>query len=185
MYSFLFAYIMKHIQFKDHPEFKPNLSPEQMFEIGIMGGSYFRPITSPKTKKKYSKEYEKHDFLKKVDFNKYANDKYDKSINKYGVKVGTSYDFWMNKGWINEEIDPYGWIQWYCHFWQGRRTNDDERQIKRWINIVGENGRFRRQLQNKINEIGKNDLNIWKGMRQTLLHWAFDTRYMSVEKKKK
>lgn len=88
----------------------------------------------------------------------------------------------MYKGWINEDIDPYGWIQWYCHFWQGRRTIDDDRQIKRWKNISGENGRFRKQLQNKINSIGKNDLTVYKGMRQTLLHWAFDSSNMVVKK---
>lgn len=54
---------MTSITFKDYPDFKPNLSPIQMFEMGIMGGSYFRPIHSPKTNKKYAKEYEKISFL--------------------------------------------------------------------------------------------------------------------------
>ena len=39
------------IYFKDYPEFKPNITPKEMFELGIMGGSYFRVIKSPKTKK--------------------------------------------------------------------------------------------------------------------------------------
>jgi len=173
---------MTSITFKDYPDFKPNLSPIQMFEMGIMGGSYFRPIHSPKTNKKYAREYEKISFFRHIDKHKFANPVYDKNINKYGVKVGTSYNFWMYKDWINEDIDPYGWIQWYCHFWQGRRTIDDDRQIKRWKNISGENGRFRKQLQNKINSIGKNDLTVYKGMRQTLLHWAFDSSNMVVKK---
>ena len=37
--------------FKDYPEFTPNISPKDMFKLGIMGGSYFRVIKSPKTKK--------------------------------------------------------------------------------------------------------------------------------------
>lgn len=33
--------------------------------------------------------------------------------------------------WINEQ-DPLGWLQWYDRYSQGRRTDDDSRQIKRW-----------------------------------------------------
>jgi hypothetical protein len=161
--------------FPDHPDFKPNLTPLEMFKIGIMGGFYFRPITSPVTNKHYSKRYLKYSFLKQVPKNMYAQTTYDTSINKYQNKVGTSYEFWMNKNWIREDIDPYGWIEWYCNFWQGRRSDDDVRQIGRWKRLAGENGRFRKQLQRKINEIRKNDTDVYKGMRQTLLHWGFDS----------
>ena len=33
--------------------------------------------------------------------------------------------------WINKQ-DPLGWLQWYDRYSGGRRTDDDERQIKRW-----------------------------------------------------
>lgn len=33
--------------------------------------------------------------------------------------------------WINPQ-DPLGWLQWYDRYSEGRRTDDDERQIKRW-----------------------------------------------------
>ena len=42
--------------FKDHPEFKPNLSPHQILKMGAFGGTYFRPIYSSVTKKHYKSE---------------------------------------------------------------------------------------------------------------------------------
>ena len=44
-----------------------------------------------------------------------------------------------NKGWINE-IDPYGWFQWYFRYWLGRRSKDNERQINRRKKIVSRFG---------------------------------------------
>lgn len=169
------------VKFKDYPEFKPNITPKQMFESGIMGGCYFRTITSP-SGNHYVKRYEKYDFLKSIPLKKYGNQSYDKNINRYKKKVGTSYEFWNQKGWINEEVDPFGWIEWYCNFWMGRRSIDDIRQIERWKRLAGINGRFRKQLQNKINKIGKNDDTVFIGIRQTLLHWGFDSRKMIVSK---
>ena len=39
--------------FKDHPEFTPNLTPQQMFKKGSFGGTYWRPIKSSVTGKTY------------------------------------------------------------------------------------------------------------------------------------
>ena len=56
---------------------------------------------------------------------------YDESVNRFGVKCGGSLAMWESKGWISEQ-DPYGWFEWYCHFYSGRRSTDDDRQISRW-----------------------------------------------------
>lgn len=162
-------------------KFEPNITPKEMFELGIMGGTYFREIKSPKTNKIYKNHNKKFKFLEKIPLYKINNNIYDKKINKYKVKVGSSYEYWIEKEWINEKYDPYGWIEWYCNYYNGRRTDDDLRQIKRWNNIAGENGRFRKQLQNLINKNKSNDEKISPKIRQTLLHWGFDSSKMIVE----
>ena len=167
---------MKH--FKDYPEFKPNLSPQQVLKMGSFGGTYFRPIYSSVTKKHYKsedviKEYPKS-WFKGIDIDKMViSSKYDKNINKYKVKCGSDLEDWEGKGWIIKQ-DPYGWFQWYCRFYQGRRTDDDERQIKRWMGIAGPNGRFKKRLINMIKNKGAdvNDYTISPVIRQVLQHWA-------------
>ena len=34
------------IFFEDYPDFRPNLTPRQMFKLGSFGGTYWRPIKS-------------------------------------------------------------------------------------------------------------------------------------------
>ena len=165
--------------FKDHPEFKPNLSPHQILKMGAFGGTYFRPIYSSVTKKHYKsedviKEYPKS-WFKDIDIEKMVtSSKYDKKVNKYGVKCGSELEDWEKSGWMHEQ-DPYGWFQWYCRFYMGRRTDDDKRQIKRWLALAGPKGRFKNRLVNMIkNKDAKyDDPSISPVIRQTLLHWGY------------
>ena len=168
--------IMTIIKFKDYPEFQPNLTPREIFKLGSFGGTYWRPIYSSVTNKKYKNEHKKFpkEWWKGIPEEDLTSSECDISKNKYGVRVGTSLDFWEEKGWISE-YDPYGWIQWYCNFYNGRRTADDERQIKRWLGLAGKKGRFRKWLITLIiKKDGKwNDFNISPKIRQTLQHWGY------------
>jgi hypothetical protein len=162
------------VRFDDHPEFRPNLTPEQVMKMGSFGGTYWRPIHSSITGKNYRNQHKKYKW--DVDDNKMTKpwDQYDIKINKYKVKVGQTLEEWEKAHWITS-TDPYGFFQWYCNFYEGRRTKDDDRQIKRWLGVAGPNGRFRKAL---INEIRKkngsyNDFDISPARRQTLQHWGY------------
>ena len=165
----------EEIIFDDFPEFRPNLTPKEIFELGSFGGTYWRPIYSSITKKKYKNKHKKYKWFKGIsnDMMTLPWDEYDKSVNKYKVKVGTTLEYWEYKGWITK-YDPYGWVQWYCNFYDGRRTPDDERQVKRWVQTAGENSRFRKRLLNMIKKkkARKDDYSISPKIRQTLQHWA-------------
>lgn len=164
--------------FKDYPNFLPNLTPQEIFSMGSFGGTYWRPIKNDNTLEVYKDihlQYPK-EWWKDINENQLTNqwENYDKKINKYGVKVGSTLQEWREKNWITE-YHPYGWVQWYCDFYLGKRCPDDDRQIKRWIQTAGPSSRFRKRLINMIH--AKNttfdDYNISPKIRQTLQHWGY------------
>lgn len=165
----------KTIAFADHPEFTPNLTPREMFRLGSFGGTYWREIKSGVTGKRYQNQHLKYpvSWWRGISDDKLTSDEYNKDVNQYKVKVGTSLEYWESKDWITKH-HPYGWVQWYCDFYIGIRGPDDERQIKRWQRIAGPNGRFRLMLINMIKNKGKryNDRSVSPKIRQTLQHWG-------------
>ena len=66
-------------------------------------------------------------------------------------------------------------MHWYCDFYTGKRGEDDERQIKRWMNTAGPRSRFRKALINMIKKKGTtyDDYDISPKIRQTLQHWGY------------
>ena len=89
--------------------------------------------------------------------------------------MGGNLDMWESSGWITN-IDPYGWFQWYCRFYLGRRTSDDERQIDRWLKTCGPNGRFRITLIKIIIREKRryDDYKIKPVLRQGMMHWSYE-----------
>jgi len=165
------------IQFPDYPEFTPNLTPRQIFTLGSFGGTYWRPIFSSVNSRDYKnvhKEFDKFGWWNGIPEGQLSECLCDEKKNKYGVNSGTSLTYWEKKGWIHSQ-DPYGWVQWYCRFYAGRRTPDDQRQIKRWLAFAGSKGRFRKRLIKMCRDKRKkfDDVSVSPVIRQGLQHWAY------------
>lgn len=139
------------------PEFKPELTPRQMLEMGIFGGKYMTDCR---------KEFPSSWFAKA----KLAHARRDPSLNFFGIDASKPLSYWVDKGWIYDE-DPRGWFQWYCRYYMGRRCPDDERQIKRWKAMTRHVAQIRKHCR-------KGDIKCRPRQRQALLHWAYDSRKM-------
>ena len=134
--------------------FKPQLTPKQMFNLGVFGGSYFN--------KEQIKEFPKSWFK-----NAQLSKNFDVSLNRFKIKSGLSRKHWIEKGWIFKE-DPLGWFQWYCRFYNGRKIpHIDEIQIKRWKN-------FRRHVFAIKKNCEEGDLGCRRRQRQAILQWAYN-----------
>ncbi len=147
-------------------EFYPNTTPREMFEEGIMGGSYFGPNAGP------DKEWDpamKHIFIG-MDKDLYMAPTYRPKRNKFKVRSGMPYSYWKEMNWFSQR-DPYGWIEWYIKYNMGLRSDDDYRQIKRWQDFCGKSGRWRKIIYRKIYE--SNNWNISPRIQQSLLHWGY------------
>jgi hypothetical protein len=138
-----------------HPDFRPDLTPKQMLEMGVFGGKYMTDCRG---------EFPP-DWFKDA---KLCPERHDPGLNCFGVNASQPLSVWRQKGWIYQE-DPRGWFQWYCRYYMGRRCPDDDRQIGRW-----------RAMPRHIAQIRKNcrrgDLDCRPKQRQALLHWGYDSR---------
>lgn len=168
--------------FPDFPEFRPNLSPKDVMQLGSFGGTYFRSIKSSVTGIHYGtdqwKEFPK-DWFEGLNISRQVTSStYRNNENRYNVHCGGDLEMWESSGWITS-IDPYGWFQWYCRFFLGRRTSDDARQVSRGLGVIGPKGRWRNNLINKCLNSGLplekavDDVSISPKVRQLLQHWGF------------
>jgi len=172
-----------------HDDFRPNLTPKEVMQLGSFGGTYFRRITSAVTGKTYDRAWKEfpEDWFEGLDIaTQVASQTYDKNVNKYKVSCGTSLGAWESSGWISS-VDPYGWFQWYCRYYLGRRSSDDTRQIDRWLKGEGPKGRWRSQLANKVIRQNKtfDDASVSPVIRQTCIHWAYELTSPDLEAHRK
>lgn len=178
-------------KFADHPEFRPNLSPMEILQMGSFGGTYFRAIDSAVLGRRISSaealECCKPEWIKGLARpTMLTSQTYRPEVNKWGVKCGGSLGMWESSGWISN-VDPYGQFMWYCNFFRGRRSTDDARQISRALGVMGPKGRFRNQLLNKICRANAafDDANISPVIRQSLQHWGYEVTERDLERHRK
>lgn len=138
-----------------HPDFKPDLTPKQMLELGVFGGKYMTDCRD-----EFPKEWFVHAKL--------CSERHDPELNFFQVNASQPLSVWRAKGWIYAE-DPRGWFQWYCRYFMGRRCPDDERQIRRWKAIQRHAAAIRKHCR-------PGDFSCRSRQRQALLHWAYDSR---------
>ena len=140
------------------PEFRPDLTPKEMLELGVFGGKYMTDCRN-----EFPKSWFSHAKLNAA--------RQDPTLNFFKVNASQSLPEWRKKGWIYKD-DPRGWFQWYCRYYSGRRIQDeDARQIRRWKAMK----RHIAQIKNKCRP---GDFFCHTKQRQALLHWAYDSRKM-------
>ena len=138
-----------------HADFRPELTPPELLELGVFGGKYMTDCRN---------EFPSAWFKKA----KLSPTRRDAKLNYFKVNASVPLSVWRKKGWIYHE-DPRGWFQWYCRYYVGRRSVDDERQIKRWRAI-------RRHVAQIKKNCPKREMECRPRQRQALLHWAYDSR---------
>lgn len=148
-------YLVESIGKNFDSEFKPELTPKEMLELGVFGGKYLNDCKN---------EFPK-DWFKNAKLSLERNPE----MNFFKVDASQRLQAWQQKGWIYEE-DPRGWFQWYCRYYMGRRIPpEDERQIKRWK-------AYKRHIAQVRKNCPKGALDCRPKQRQSLLHWAYDSR---------
>jgi len=138
------------------PEFKPELTPKEMLELGVFGGKYMTDC-----KDEFPKDW--------FDHAKLNHEKHDPELNFFKVNASQSLQEWEKHLWIYVD-DPRGWFQWYCRYYLGRRIpKEDARQISRWK-------KMKRHISQVKKHCMKGDFDCRPVQRQALLHWAYDSR---------
>jgi hypothetical protein len=140
-----------------HPDFRPELTPQEMLELGVFGGKYMTDCRD-----EFPASWFKNARL--------CHQRHDPELNFFGVNASQPLSVWRANGWIYLE-DPRGWFQWYCRYFLGRRCPDDERQIRRWRAV-------RRHIAQLQKNCRRGDFDCRPKQRQALLHWAYDSRKM-------
>ena len=70
-----------------HPDFRPDLSPREMLELGVFGGKYMTDCTA-----EFPSEW--------FENAKLCHERHDPRLNFFGVNASQPLSVWRQKGWI-------------------------------------------------------------------------------------
>uniref|UniRef100_A0A6C0F8G3 Uncharacterized protein n=1 Tax=viral metagenome TaxID=1070528 RepID=A0A6C0F8G3_9ZZZZ len=145
-----------------HPDFKPDLTPKQILELGAFEGKYLNDCDEEFPKEWYKSAKKK---------GKLSPMKANPAINCFGMKSRLSLQEWKKRKWIpinEKDKDVRGWFQWYCRYYIGRRDkNVDRIQINRWKSYKRHLGQIRKNCK-------PGDFSCRPKQRQGLLQWAYN-----------
>ena len=82
------------------PDFRPDLTPKEMLELGVFGGHYF-----PSVPNEFPKSWFANAKLA-------SGGKSQKELNYFGIIASQPRAVWEQKGWMHKD-DPLGWFLWY------------------------------------------------------------------------
>lgn len=149
-----YYYKLSHKQGDMPANFAPIFTPGDMLRLGVFEGKYLCDCVA---------EYPAH-MMYGARFSPAKPDPV--RMNAFKAKSRNPMWLWQERGWIHPQ-DPRGWFEWYCRFWLGRRSADDQRQIDRWA-------RFAARHTGALLHFGEGDITKRKATRQALLQWAHD-----------
>ena len=138
----------------DHPDFLPELTPDEMLRLGVFEGKYLNDCTNefPSAWFQHAKRSPTHP---------------DPSLNLFGIRSRQPLGTWRRNHWIYGD-DVRGWFQWYCRVYIGRRDDAvDRKQIARWKSFRRHQGQIRKNCR-------PGDLHCRPRQRQALLQWAYN-----------
>ena len=137
------------------PEFKPQLTPAQMLQLGVFCGKYMTDCRN---------EFPKSWFAKA----KVARGKRDCSLKFFRTAASQPLSEWRPKADPSRRSARL--VQWYCRYYMGRRLPEEAHGGLERLKAIADTFM---QIQKNC-EPG--DLLCRPRQRQALLHWAYDSR---------
>ena len=152
-------------KFLNLPGFNPHYTPREILELGVFGGTYFVKYRSQQGLPK--------ELFEGLPTIKYDALVYDKNNNYFQVDAHQRRrDFNMPND--ARVLDPFGWFQWYCRFFYGRRSSSDNYRLAQWKDEL-ETIMFYITKACEVADKPLTDLTVEKAWRQQALNFGWDS----------